>query len=270
MSFKSKINNYAKSTKLPAQVVLQNVMFERFLERLSKSEYKDKFVIKGGILISAILGLQTRTTMDIDTTLRKLSLTEPMIIEALTEICSMDVNDDIQFEIDSISPIRKDDLYGGYRVKIIAVFERIRTPLSIDISTGDIITPDPIKYEICNILDDNKKIFLWGYSIETILAEKIEAILSKGVTSTRPRDYYDVFMISTKETHDKNVFKKALKATSIHRGTWERIHDYEHILKQIENSDVMKEMWQKYQGSFDYAKKISFEKTIDSIRNILE
>lgn len=172
MSFKAKINNYAKNNHIPAQVVLQNVMFERLLERLSKSEYRDKFVIKGGMLISAIVGLDTRTTMDLDTTLRHLELTEEKVRETIEQIISIDLDDDMSFEIYSIAPIRKDDIYGGYRIKMNAVFEEIITPLSIDVSTGDVITPTPIEYEMGGILDKTVKISLWGYSIETVLAEK--------------------------------------------------------------------------------------------------
>lgn len=154
MSFKAKVNNYAKRNNLPAQVVLQNVMFERFLERLSKSNYRDKFVIKGGMLISALVGLDTRATMDLDTTLRRLALTEEKVLEAVTRICEIDLQDDISFKINSIDLIRKDDEYGGYRVKFEAIFEQIITPLSIDVSTGDVITPEAIEYEIGGILDD--------------------------------------------------------------------------------------------------------------------
>ena len=158
MSFKAKINNYAKVNHLPAQVVLQNVMFERFLDRLSKSEYRDKFVIKGGILVSALVGLDTRATMDLDTTLRKLTLTEEKVREAVEKICVVDLSDDISFRINSVAPIRRDDVYGGFRVKIEALYEDIVTPLSIDVSTGDVITPEAVEYEIGGIMDDTVRI----------------------------------------------------------------------------------------------------------------
>ena len=193
MSFKAKINNYAKVNHLPAQVVLQNVMFERFLDRLSKSEYRDKFVIKGGILVSALVGLDTRATMDLDTTLRKLALTEEKVKEAVEKICVVDLSDDISFRINSVAPIRRDDVYGGFRVKIEALYEDIVTPLSIDVSTGDVITPEAVEYEIGGIMDDTVRIKVWGYNIETALAEKVETILSRDVLNTRPRDYYDVY-----------------------------------------------------------------------------
>lgn len=172
MRFKTKVNNYAKQNKIPAQVVLQNIMFERLLDRLSKSSFKDKFILKGGVLISSLLGLSTRTTMDLDTTLTKMPLSEETVKTAITQICQIDLEDDISFQINSISPIRKDDIYGGYRVKLIAIFEKIKTPLSIDISTGDVITPKAVKYDFSGILDHSLTISLYGYNIETILAEK--------------------------------------------------------------------------------------------------
>ena len=141
MSLKAKIRNYAKDNRIAAQVVLQNYMFERFLARLSRSEYRDKFVIKGGMLIAAIVGLDTRSTMDLDTTLNGLPLTEEKILDAVNTISKIDLGDDMYFEMISIDPIRKDDIYGGYCVRINAIYDTIVTPLSIDVSTGDVITP---------------------------------------------------------------------------------------------------------------------------------
>lgn len=269
MSFKTKIKNYAKQRNIPAQVVLQNVMFERFLERLSKSEYKDKFIIKGGMLISAVVGLDTRTTMDLDATLRKLELTEEKVFDAITDICNINLQDSVSFRIKSVDLIRKDDVYGGYRVKLDSIFEQIITPLSIDISTGDVITPDAIKYEISCIMDESLKISLWGYSIETVLAEKVETILSRNITTTRPRDYYDVYVLVKKQNYNKAQFHEALHATSDHRGSWDKIKDYEPILLQIENSKILNDLWNKYRNTFDYAKEITFADTIVSIRDLL-
>lgn len=269
MSFKAKVNNYAKKNHLPAQVVLQNVMFERFLERLSKSEHQDRFVIKGGMLISAIVGLDTRITMDLDTTLRRLALTEEKVKETVNEICSINLEDDVSFRINSVAPIRKDDAYGGYRVKMDAIFEQIITPLSIDVSTGDVITPEAVEYEIAGIMDDDLKIKLWGYSIETVLAEKVETILNRDVTNTRPRDFYDIYILEKGQMFDAKVFKEALRATSEHRGSWNKIKDYEPIIEQIERSDVLKGLWKKYSNTFFYAREITFEDTIVAIRNIL-
>ncbi|HHW94657.1 MAG TPA: nucleotidyl transferase AbiEii/AbiGii toxin family protein [Mogibacterium sp.] len=270
MSFKAKINNYAKANQIPAQVVLQNVMFERFLERLSKSEFRDKFVLKGGVLISALVGLDTRVTMDLDITLRKLPLTEKQISEAIKKITEVELDDEVFFKIKSIAPIRKDDVYGGYRVKMDTIFEDIITPLSIDLSTGDVITPDAMEYEIIGTIDENVQISLWGYNIETVLAEKMETLLSRGVTSTRPRDFYDIYILSSEKEYSPAIFREALKATSEHRGSSEKIQDIESIIEVIEGSDVLRDLWEKYRKKFKYAEKITFEDTINAVKKIME
>ena len=270
MSLKGKIKNYAKSNNIAAQVVLQNYMFERFLERLSKSEYQEKFVVKGGMLIAALVGLDTRATMDLDTTLRNLPLTKEQITEALTIVCSLDLDDDVFFEIKSVEPIRKDDVYGGYCVRLDAKYDTIITPLSIDISTGDIITPDAVKYEFTGIFDDRIRILLWGYNIETVMAEKIETILSRGVFTTRPRDFYDVYILGTTQEFDTRVLKDALRATAIHRGSIDRIADVEGIIKQLSASEDLKNMWSKYQKKFTYATDISYDSIIRVLMMLLE
>lgn len=269
MSLKGRIKNYAKNNNIAAQVVLQNYMFERFLERLSMSEYSEKFVVKGGMLIAAIVGLDTRSTMDLDTTLRNLPLTEEQISLSLGSICKLDLNDDVSFVIKSIVPIRKDDIYGGYCVRMDAIYDTIVTPLSIDVSTGDIITPEAVKYEFGGIFDENVKIVLWGYNIETVMAEKVETILRRGVFTTRPRDFYDVYILETTQKYDKKVFKEALNATAIHRGSLEKINDVNGIMGQISSSADLKNMWDKYQKKFAYAKGISFLDLMSSIEKLL-
>lgn len=267
MSLKRRIKNYAKTNNIAAQVVLQNYMFERFLERLSESEYSEKFVVKGGMLIAAIVGLDTRSTMDLDTTLRNLPLTEEQISVALSSICKIDLQDDVSFEIKSVAPIRKDDVYGGYCVRLDAIYDTIVTPLSIDVSTGDIITPEAVKYEFGGILDENVKITLWGYNIETVLAEKVETILSRGVFTTRPRDFYDVYILGTTQEYDKDIFKEA---TAVHRGSKEQIADVKGILEQITSNIDLKNMWEKYQKKFTYAKDITYENILKVLSELVE
>lgn len=266
MSLKGKIKNYAKSNNIAAQVVLQNYMFECFLARLSLSAYCDKFVVKGGILIAAIVGLDTRTTMDLDTTLRNLPLTEEKIIEALNEICKIERFDDVIFTVKSVAPIRKDDVYGGYRIRLRAAYDTIITPLSIDVSTGDVITPEAVKYEFSGIFDESLRISLWGYNIETVIAEKMETILSRGVFTTRPRDFYDVYILGTTQKFDKEILKRALNATAQHRGSLEIISDVEGILRQISESAELRDIWVKYQKKFSYAKDISYENIMEVLR----
>lgn len=269
MSLKGRIKNYAKSNNIAAQVVLQNYMFECFLTRLSVSEYSEKFVVKGGMLIAAIVGLDTRSTMDLDTTLRNLPLTEEKISDAINTICEIDMKDDVVFTVKSIESIRKDDIYGGYCVRLDAVYDTIVTPLSIDVSTGDVITPDAVKYEFSGIFDEDIRISLWGYNIETVIAEKVETILCRGVFTTRPRDYYDVYILGTTQKYDKEIYKEALKATAEHRGSTEQISGVDGILKQISESDDLKDMWRKYQKKFVYASDISYEDVLEVLKKIV-
>ena len=270
MSLKGRINNYAKKNGIAAQVILQNFMFERFLERLSRSEYQQKFVIKGGMLVTAIVGIDTRATMDLDTTLRNLPLTEPQIREAITAICSIPVDDDISFQIVSIESIRKDDIYGGYRVRLDAAYDTVLTPLSIDISTGDVITPKPAAYELHGMFNPELKIPLWGYNTETILAEKVETILRRGVLSTRPRDFYDVYILEKTQAYQPELFREALKATAEHRGSTGILQNADKIVSRLETSEDLKQQWARYQRQFAYAVQIEYKFLIETLKRLLK
>lgn len=268
MSLKAKIRNISKSKNISAQAILQNYLMNRFLYRLSQSEYKDKFVIKGGMLISSIVGIAQRSTMDLDTTLRNLPLTEDALHAAFEQICAIETNDGIKFVFDTISPIRDDDEYGGYRVLFHAILGKINAPMSMDVSTGDIITPGAEKHVFKDMFDAEISFELWSYTLETVLAEKTETILSRSVENTRPRDFYDVYMLSGYEL-DPKVFKAALNATSAHRGSITKINDVSGILDMIVNDAVMQKRWQDYTRQMPYAAKIEFHDTIDSIRTLL-
>jgi len=269
MSLKGRINNYAKKNSIAAQVVLQNYMFERFLERLSKSEYQDKFIIKGGMLVAAIVGLDTRSTMDLDATLRDLTLTEIDIRQAIHRICDIGLDDEVSFHIVSIESIRNDDIYGGFCVRLNAMYDKIVTPLSIDISTGDVMTPAAVSYYFSGILDESIRIQLWGYNIETVLAEKVETILSRGIFSTRPRDYYDVYILVTTQAYDKVLFREALLATAKHRGSSSVISESEAILDRVSENSDLRDTWVKYQKKFPYAKNITYAEIITILRMLL-
>lgn len=263
MSLKGKIKNYAKSKSIAAQVVLQNYMFERFLARLSMSDYREKFVVKGGMLIAAIVGLDTRSTMDLDTTLRNLPLTEEKVMEAVENICKITLGDDVIFEVKSIAPIRKDDRYGGFCVRLDAIYDTIVTPLSIVVSTGDVITPEAVEYEFSGIFDEEIRIKMWGYNIESVMAEKVETILSRGIFNTRPRDFYDVYILGTTQRYDKKIFLKALEATAIHRGSREQIIDKTGIIEKLSASEELIQMWEKYRKKFSYASEIQYADVMD-------
>lgn len=268
MSLKAKIRNIAKQKNIPAQVILQNYMFERLLVRLSVSEYKEKFVLKGGMLVAAIVGLDNRATMDMDTTLKNLPLTPEAIRSALEDICTIKFDDGVAFEIGTISPIREDDIYGGYRVMLNAKFDTLLTPLSIDVSAGDAITPHAVQYNFSEIFDDEKSYELWAYNIETVMAEKVETILRRGVFNTRPRDFYDAYILTTTQKFDKTVFADALKATAKHRGTTQQIEDVPGILHNIEESLELKNMWNKYRKQFAYALDIEYSQIMAVLRTL--
>lgn len=270
MSLKAKIRNIAKQKNIPAQVILQNYMFERLLIRLSVSEYKDKFVLKGGMLVAAIVGLDNRATMDLDTTVKSLPLTPEAITNALQSVCAIQTDDDVTFDIGTVTPIRDDDIYGGYRVMLNAKYDTIVTPLSIDISTGDAITPNPVEYAFSEIFDDEKYYRLWAYNIETVMAEKVETILRRGVFNTRPRDFYDAYILTTTQKFDKEVFAEALKATAAHRGTTEQIADVPAIMKNIEESVELRTMWDKYRKQFAYAEHIEYEKILMLLNELVK
>jgi len=269
MSLKAKIRNIAKQKNIPAQVILQNYMFERLLVRLSMSEFKEKFVLKGGMLVAAIVGLDNRATMDMDTTLKNLPLTPEAIQTALENICNISYDDDVTFEVGKIAPIREDDLYGGYRVMLNAKFETLVTPLSIDVSTGDVITPHAISYKFTEIFNDDMSYELWAYNIETVMAEKVETILRRGVFNTRPRDFYDVYILTTTQEYDKALFADALKVTASHRGTTNQITDVSDILKNLEDSAELKSRWDKYRKQFAYAKEIEYAKIIEILKKLV-
>ena len=270
MSLKARIRNIAMQKNLPAQVILQNYMFERLLVRLSKSEYKEKFILKGGMLVAAIVGLDNRATMDLDTTLRGIPLTSEAIYTALEQICAISFDDNVVFEIGTISPIREDDIYGGYRVILNAKFDTVLTPLKIDISTGDVITPHAVQFKLTEMFDGEKNYELWAYNIETVMAEKIETILRRGVFNARPRDFYDAYILTVTQQFDKKIFTEALAATASHRGTTEQIADVTGIMQNLEDSPELRTMWDKYRKQFAYAKDIDYEQIMANLKSLIE
>ena len=270
MSLRAKINNYAKEHGILAQVVLQNYMFECLLDRISRSKYVDNFVIKGGILVSSLVGLDVRSTMDMDTTLVHLSLTEEKIKEAMNTIIAVPADDGVVFNFVSVEPIRKDDVYGGFCLRLDAKYESIETPLSIDISTGDVITPEPMYYGYKRLFNSENVIPLRSYPLETVLAEKIETIITRGILNTRPRDFYDVYILTKTQGYNAETLRKAIFATAEHRGT-KAIMEAEtnNRLAVIENSSELQSQWAKYQKKFPYAKDITYQETVNAVKEVI-
>lgn len=269
MSLKSRIRNIAEKKRIPAQVILQNYMFERFLIRLAVSIYKDHFILKGGLLVASLVGIDNRATMDLDTTLRNMSLSEENVSRSICEICDIDIGDGITFQIGSISTIREDAFYGGYRIRLTAQLDSILTPLHIDISTGDVITPGACKRQFSEIFDNEKSYELLSYNIETVLAEKIETILRRSVYNTRPRDFYDVYVLSITQPFNIEVFKQALSATATQRNSVSVIDNQSQIITTIENSSVLKDIWNRYRKKFAYAREIEYSQIIEKIKELL-
>lgn len=197
-------------------------------------------------------------------------LTQEKVMEAIKSICGIDLGDEVAFEAVSIVPIRNDDRYGGFCVRLNAIYDTMITPLSIDVSTGDVITPSAVQYEFSGIFDDEVRIRLWGYNIETVIAEKIETVLTRGIFNTRPRDYYDIYILGTTQKYDKQLLKEALAATAEHRSSTENIANTEFILNLISNSSDLQGMWAKYQKKFPYAKDIFYESIMDVLRGLVQ
>ena len=270
MSLKAIINNIAKENKVSAQSVLQTYMLERLLERISISEYKDNFILKGGMLISAMLGIDSRTTMDMDTTIKGFKLTEENITNIINEICNIKIDDEVTFEVLKIELIREDDDYGGYRITFKANYmESMPVIMKIDITTGDKITYKEIKYSF-NLMLEDRKIQIWSYNLETVIAEKFESIIKRGILGTRIRDYYDVYMLLNTQTKNINfnTLKDAIYSTAEYRNTINIIKDWSKIIEQLDNSDIMKKQWERYKKDNFYAKEIKYEDLIESLKQV--
>jgi len=268
MQLKDKLRNLSKKKNIDFNTLLRLYMYERFIERLSKSKYKDNFIIKGGFYLSTLYGIENRTTMDIDAAFKNDNFTEEIIVEMIKEIVLISIDDNARLKYLGISQIRDKDEYGGFRVDIQVEIENIKEKFHIDIATGDPITPKEIAYEYKPILK-NKSLNLWAYNIETVLAEKIETILSRVELNGRMRDFYDVYLIYSKDWENINVdhFRKAIDKTFSKREYSGKISV---ALDIIKNSNLLKMRWKKYQRKYPYAKNIEFDNIITCIEKMME
>ena len=269
-SFKAKIKNISKDKGIPAQQVQQHYLIEQVLKLISTSSYRDSFIVKEGYLIGQMIGLDKRTTMDLDVTLKGTEMSKENLIHIFEEIlCSK--TDGFSFSVDKLEPIRQDDEYGGFSLKLNATFDTLKEVVFIDITTGDKITPREITYSMSSIFT-NESIKIWTYNLETVLAEKLETIISRGLASTRPRDRYDLFTLYKlrKEEINLEVLKNALENTAEKRKSKDTIYNWEEQVRGIEISDYQKELWIRYQRQFKYAKDISFDNSVQVIREIMQ
>ena len=266
---KGAIRNISKKTGVNPNSLLQMCLFEGILEKLSKSKYSENFILKGGLLISSLIGVDMRSTMDMDTTLRGIPLNEVSITKILNEILAIEIDADIEYKLIKLSPIRQEDVYEDFCASISCIFGKINAALNIDITTGDVITPREMNYSYSKILEEGT-IPIMTYTIETILAEKFETISSRNITTTRARDFYDLYMIYSiyKDKIDKGILRKAIERTSKYRGSFETALQYKEIVELFRESETPKELWKKYTQNNPYSKDVDFLDTISVYEEI--
>lgn len=270
---KDLVRNLSKKKSADAQILMRNYMMERFLERISLSEYKNQFILKGGMLVAAMVGLDARATMDLDATIKGTNVSVEDVEMIISKIISIPLNDGVLFRIKRISEIMEEADYPGVRVSMETKFDGVITPLKIDISTGDIITPREIKYKF-NLMLENRTIEVWAYNLETVLAEKLETVISRNVTNTRMRDFYDIYILQKLygEQLSKDVLRDALVATAKKRETLEQIEteDIDEVFDEIQSSSVMENLWKVYQRNYSYSADIPWHTIMKSIRTLYE
>ena len=267
---KGRIKSVAKQNNADARTLMRIYMMERFLERLAQSEYRDNFVIKGGILVTAMIGVAHRSTMDIDTSMKNLNLSAEDALRVVNQVKDIDLDDGVSFEVKDVSNIMDEMEYPGIRVTMNANVGRLITPLKIDISTGDVITPRAIEFNYDLLLED-RSISLWSYNLETILAEKLQTVLARGILNTRMRDFYDIRMLldTYEDKVNKAVLKDAFAATCKKRGTDNLQEQAEEIIKIIEADEQLQVLWRAYQKKYSYAAEIDYASVISGVRKLM-
>lgn len=266
---KDLIKNLARKNSADSQILLRSYITERFLERLSDSNYKNNFIIKGGMLISAMVGIKNRSTMDLDASIKGFSLNMDELKSVVENICSVNLNDGVTFEIKSLTEIMDEADYPGIRISMNGFYDGIRTPVKLDISTGDVITPNEIVFSY-QLMFENRKINLWSYNIETDLAEKLESMIARTITNTRMRDFYDVYLLTKiySEVIDYKILNLALKATSTKRNTITLMDNAEKVFDELLTDSGIINLWQRYQSNYNYANGISWNTVVDSAKNL--
>ena len=268
---KGRIKSVAKQNNADARTLMRIYMMERFLERLTQSEYRDNFIIKGGILVTAMIGVAHRSTMDIDTSMKNLNLSAEDALRVVNQVKDIDLDDGVSFEVKDVSNIMDEMEYPGIRVTMNANVGRLITPLKIDISTGDVITPRAIEFNYDLLLED-RSIKLWSYNLETILAEKLQTVLARGILNTRMRDFYDIRMLvdTYEDKVNKAVLKDAFAATCKKRGTDNLQEQAEDIVKIIEADEQIQVLWRAYQKKYSYAADIDYASVIRGVRKLMD
>ena len=266
---KAWIRNLSSKIDINENIILQNYMLERLLERISVSDYKYKFVLKGGMLITAIVGIDLRNTLDMDATIKGFDLEKDNLEKILNEIFNINLDDGVIFEFKSIKQIRQEDEYGGYRVSLDAKFDNLVVPMKLDITTGDVIIPKEINYKF-DLMFEERSIEILAYNLETVIADKFETIISRNVDTTRARDFYDIYIVWTTQIKniDKDLLVQAIIKKFEYRESMEKLNNINEIMEAIKTSDILKEHWKNYQSKFIYAEDISYEDTIEVLDDI--
>ncbi len=266
---KDLIRNLSRKKSADAQLLMRNYMMERFLDRISLSEYRDKFILKGGMLVAAMVGLDARSTMDLDATVKGTNVNVEDIENLISAIVSVPIDDGVKFQLKSISEIMDEAEYPGIRVNMTATFDGVVTPLKIDISTGDVITPGEVRYSF-KLMMEERSIDIWAYNLETVLAEKLETIITRTTTNTRMRDFYDIYILEQLHgnTLNQQTLHDALLATAHKRGTERRLTDAKDVLDEVESSPVMQKLWESYRRKFSYAAELEWNIIMEAIRSL--
>ncbi|MBS3982999.1 MAG: nucleotidyl transferase AbiEii/AbiGii toxin family protein [Dethiobacter sp.] len=264
---KALVRNLSKLKNVEAEVILRNFMLERLLERVAVSKYKNSFILKGGMLIAAMVGIDTRTTMDLDATIKGQVLTEPEVADIVQDILNIGVDDSVTFTLRDIEEIREEADYPGYRVSIEAVLDKTRQTLKMDITTGDFVTPREIEYSFKLMLED-RTISIMAYNLETVLAEKFETVITRGIANTRMRDFYDIYVLTTTQVFDDAIFRAALKKTVEKRNTVKQMAALDEVVQTVTTSTIMASLWQRYQKKYSYAADISWEMVIHALKDL--
>ena len=264
---KDLIRNLSKEVGIEAHVLIRKYMMERFLERVSSSKYNGSFILKGGMLVAAFVGVEARATMDIDTTIKGIPVTIVDMERTITEISNIDLDDNVKFRIKKVSEIMDEAEYSGIRFSIDALLDGAVIPLKIDISTGDVITPREIAYSY-KLMFEDRTIPIMTYPIETVLAEKLETVISRSITNTRMRDFYDIHILLKSQNIDADILALALERTAKKRGNFNLLENAESVLKIVKSDEDMKRLWNIYQKKFKYAGEYTWDEVIHSVREL--
>ena len=270
-ALKAKVRNFSKGDSKAAQAMIRIFFMERFLERISLSQYKDQFVLKGGMLVSSLIGINLRTTMDIDTTVKALPLSKDELEKIIMEICEIPLEDNISFRIVNMETIMDEFDYPGIRIHMEAMLEKLKQPLKIDISTDDAITPGAIEYKY-PLMFEERDIRLNTYNIETLLAEKSQTIINRGLANTRMRDFYDMYEIIQKLDFSWDIYHQAFDSTCRKRETLFSKEKVTAELKNISESSEMESMWNQFKSKNYFVENVEYPEIIktisEAIRNI--